>query len=130
MQQLWLWFCDSSVLRTDGGENSGFTEILQGYFMQTSCLPYCGWQFRVRRVCWTVNIKYFLNVTSVLVEKKWRSAALLTHTLIYVGISVAPSFLGAEKDSVLLLNSEERFKKVGFLETTRIYLNKVKYLHL
>lgn len=36
---------------------------------------------------------------------------------------VAPSFLGAEKDSVCHL-------MFSVLETTRIYLNKVKYLHI
>ena len=105
------------------------TEIFHGYFMQTSCLPYCRWQFGVRIVCWTVNIKYTLNVTCVLVEKKWRNAALLTPTLIYVGLYGSKFSRSRERFS-LSLNSEERFKRFSFLETTIIYLNKVKYLRI
>lgn len=73
----------------------GVIKIFWANFMQTS---YQGWQSRVRRVCWTVNNKYTLNVTCVLLEKKERTPVLLTRTLIYVGISVAPSFVGAEKN--------------------------------
>lgn len=39
-------------------------------------------------------------------------------------------FSRSRKKIGLLLNSEERLKRLSFLEATRIYLNKVKYLHI
>lgn len=69
-----------------------------------------------------------MSLVFLVEKKKWRTAGFLTHTLIYVGISIALNFL-KEKNLGLLLNSEERLKRFSFLEIKN-HLNKVKYLHI
>lgn len=126
----WLWFYDTGVWWIDGRENIGlYIEILWGNFMQTSYLPYQGWQSRVGEVCWTVNIKYTLNVTRVLVGKKVENCCPFNPHADLYRHKCGFRFSRSRIKFGLLLNSEEWLKRHSFLET-RSYLNKVIYLHI
>ena len=127
----WLWFYDTGVWWIDGRKNIGlYIEVLQGTFMQTSCLLYQRWQCRVGKICWMVNIKYTLNITCVLVEKKLENCCPFSPHTDLCRHKCGSKFSRSRKEFGLLLYSEERLKRLSCLETIRSCLNKVIYLHI
>lgn len=70
----------------------------------------------MRRVCWTVNDKYTLNVTCVLLEKKKveNLCSFNAHTDL-CRHKCGSKFCRSRKKIVLLLSAEERLKRFSFI---------------